>query len=165
MVIAARETPGARLRRWSYHAVVGIAALIAIGSAIGGAARARNASSDLAALKDGLQEHRTTADVLAAQCGIPRFSDEVSLESFPVQLPAFPTKREAECARKISTARADLLQDHLRMKEVTARAEETRGATRIRLVVAVALAVFWGAGIYVGEFHPRTRWARQAPRV
>jgi hypothetical protein len=161
MAISLRETASARLMRFSYHAVVGAAAALATWSAVSALGRSKAAGAELAAAREQLEEHRVSADALAAECGIRPFSDEGSLETFPMQLPAFPTKRENECARKVGVARADLIQDHFRLKTATADEAKKTTAARRRVPVAAVLAVILAAGIYLAEMRPRSRTARR----
>lgn len=157
MVLHARDLPAARLRRWGYNGLVTVLAVIACWSAVGAWSRARELAEELEVARNSLDQHLLAADRIASECGLEPFSDEESLERFPVTLPPFPTRSEMECARRVGVARSDLIEDHLKIDRTGPLLVETRDASRTRAILAGGMALVWALGIYITEIHPRRR--------
>src|SRR5262245_24169490 len=157
MAIPAHRTARARTIRWSLLAAGGLVAGVAVLSAFGSARAARNARLAIDDTKDRQRQHKETADALAVECHLRKFSDDASLDTFPMDLGRFQSKSEAECARKISIARADLIQDLVQLSNGAREEAKLRRSTRFRAWMAVTLAVVWAASIYLAEIRPRSR--------
>jgi len=155
MVVEARDLPSARLRRWGGLAAGGLAVLACAVWAFQSWGGARQASRALAEWEHRLSEHQGRADTLARECGIPPFSDEKSLEHFPMTLSDFPTKKQRECARDVGVARADLIDDHLKLHDMRPALVEARAASGRSSLAAVVLAAAWLGALYLLEIRPR----------
>jgi len=136
-----------------YHGAVAAIALISGWIAFGAVSRSREAAAEVAAAVESLETHKVEADGVAAECGLPPFSDKKSLESFPMRIPPFPTKRESACAKKVTEARANLIEDHFKLEQATPRSFEASRTARRGVTAALGLAAVWAAGFYVLEIH------------
>jgi len=157
MVVGARDLPHSRRRRWLYHGAVAAAAALAVWWAAAGLSRAARAAEAVAAAEADLRRKVVEADAVAADCGLARFSDEASLESFPMRIPSFPTKREMECANRVSRARAALIEEHLDLEKLRPEAAEARRSVRTRIWIAGLVTLGWIGGLYVLELLPSRR--------
>ena len=153
----------ARLRRLGFHAAAGLIAALAVWNALAWQARSGEASRAAAAARADAEEDRVAADGVAAECGLPAFSDEVSLRTFPMRVPPFPTKRESACLRKVTDARGNLINARLDLERAAPIAEVSAGVARRRLAVAGVLAAVFLAGVYLLEVHPLLRAPKRRP--
>lgn len=155
MTVESRDLPSSRLRRWTWLAVLLLATGIALWSSLGWSSRVREARAETERVQVGLFEHRVAADRVAAECGLESFSDEESLEHFPLTLPPFPTRREMECGKKVSVARSDLIEDHLALRELEKRIEEGAPVAKRRWVLTGILALLFAGSLVFLELIPR----------
>jgi hypothetical protein len=153
VTVDARDLPGARSRRLVYHGVVGLIALLASWNAFGWNARAREAAATVSEARERLAAEKAAADGVAAECGLRPFSDDKSLEKFPMALPAYPTKRESACLQKVTDARAALINTRLDYDKSVPIEQETGAVARGRFKVAAALGAIFLAGVYAIEIH------------
>lgn len=157
MSVSARDLPEARRKRYAYHAAAGLVALLASWNALSWNARAREAASVLAAAQEKVSAGRLAADGVAAECGLPPFSDEKSLRRFPMHRPPFPTKRESACLQKVTEVRGSLINDLFDLDRAAPIAAETSATARRRLAVAGVFAAIFLAGVYAMEIHQGRR--------
>jgi hypothetical protein len=155
MVVSARDLPEARRRRWAVHAVLVLLVLVTAWWGLKGYLETRGLRQDLQRAADRLVGQVSTADAVAADCGLEPFSDEEALKVFPVELPPFPTRAQVECAERVTTARADLIETHLRISRLGFRVEEVRQAPRIYLPLSGVLALALGIWLYASELRYR----------
>src|SRR5229473_2382907 len=111
MTVSARDLPASRSRRRVYHVVVGLVAAWASWSGVAWNGRDREASTALAAAREKVEAGRAAADGVAAECGLKPFSDDRSLERFPMASPPFPTRKESGCLKKVQQVRSELIND------------------------------------------------------
>jgi len=155
MVVEARDLPSARLRRWGIllgGALIAVASLI---WAVHSGSDARRRARELQEREYALTEHQARADDLARQCGIPPFRDEESLEHFPITLGRYPTKEERACSRDVGNARADLIDDYLKLHDMRPALVEARAGAKRSLIIALVLAAAWVFGLWLAEIRPR----------
>jgi len=163
MAIVARDLPSARLKRWGYHAGVGLITALAVWSALTWHALSSAASGAVSAARAKAEEDSLAADAVAAECGLPAFSDEVSLRRFPMQRQPYPTKRESACLQKVTDARGNLINDRIDLDRAVPVADERAAVAKSRLIVAGVLAAVFLAGVYLLEVHPLLRFAGRRP--
>lgn len=163
MAISAHRTSRAKTIRWTFLAAGALAAALAALSAAGTARDARNAGVALSGIRERQAQHKEAADALAVECRLRPFSDEASLDTFPMDLSRFQNKREAECARRVSIARADLIQDLVQIRNVVKEEARLRSSTRVRAATAVVLGAGWLLALYLAEIRPRTRSTWKSP--
>jgi hypothetical protein len=157
MAVPVRDTAAGRLRRLLAHAVLGAAALVSAWAAASAVGRSSRAASEVDEARSALEGHREAADAVAGECGLRPFSGEADLETFPVELPVHPTRREMECARRVSVARADLIEDHSRIRRAAEEAGAARALARRRLSIAGLLALVLVVEVYGTEVRARSR--------
>jgi hypothetical protein len=159
MAISAHSTARARTIRWTFLGAGGLAAAVAALSASEAARDARTASAAIAEIRERQGQHKKAADAIAVECKLRRFSDDASLDTFPMDLGRFQSKREAECARRVSIARADLIQDLVQLRNAVKDEARLGNSSRRRVRIAAVLVGGWMVALYLAEIRPRSRSA------
>jgi hypothetical protein len=165
MTVSARDLPESRFKRRLYHVIVGLVAAWVSWSALAWNGRERAASSALGSARERFEAGRTTADAVAAECGLKPFSDERSLQRFPMERPPFPTRKESECLKKVTQVRSELINDRFELDKAVPLAAETGAAARRRLMFAAACLTIFIVGVYATEFHTRLRAASRGSQA
>jgi hypothetical protein len=158
MAVNARELPASRMRRRVAHGLLGIALVASTSWAWLSHSRVTELEVHRQVATGRIPGLERIADGVAAECGIPRFSDERSLERFPVKVGLHPTRREAECAAKVSAARSNLIETYLeleRLKPLRGKAEAAAAPS-----IPVALSVAAGAAVWLWASELRHRRKR-----
>lgn len=155
MAVAARDLRSSRLRRWGALTLGGVAALGCLIWAARAGSEARAKARSVAEWEHRLSEHEARADELARGCDIPFFSDELSLEHFPMEVRPFPTQKEKDCVRDVGVARADLIDDYLKLHDLRPELPVARAASRRSAIAAALVIAIWIAALYVLEIRPR----------
>jgi len=159
MTVSARDLPESRRRRRIFHVVAGLAAALAVWSVSTWSGRARTALARVATARERVEADRSAADGVAAECGLRPFSDEKSLQRFPMERPPFPTRRESECLKKVTQARSALINDRLDLDKAVPVAEDVGAVAKRRVMIAAVFLTIFLAGVYVTELHPMMRAA------
>jgi len=155
VVVEARDLPSARLKRWGSLAAGAVLAAACLAWAVHDMRDVRRTARSLAEWEHRLSEHETHADELARECDIPYFSDEAALEHFPMEVRPFPTKQEKKCVQEVGEARADLIDDYLKLHDLRPAMPELRAAWHRSAIVATLVIAAWLAALYVLEIRPR----------
>ncbi|MBI3448766.1 MAG: hypothetical protein HY049_07620 [Acidobacteria bacterium] len=154
MTVRTRDLPAARVKRWAYHGVVALVTAGSVWSALSWRALAAGSDQRAGESRARVEADRVAADGVAAECGLRPFSDEVALRKFPMERPAFPTKRESSCLQKVTQTRGDLINDRIDLDRALPVAAENAGIARRRTMTAAALVVVLAAGLFLAEVRP-----------
>ncbi len=155
MVLNARDLPEARRRRWMVHTVLGLLALTSVWWIWSSFTHLRRLEGEMKEAGESLPALEAAADQVAADCGLALFSSPESLRRFPMEVGRFPSRREMECANRVTKTRSDLIETYLEMDRLRPRLEEARDALSPSVPISVILVVGFLAWIYLGEIRPR----------
>ncbi|HXI02670.1 MAG TPA: hypothetical protein VNI57_05785 [Candidatus Saccharimonadales bacterium] len=155
MALNPRDLPPARIRRWSIHAGAALAILASSWWAWSGSARLGSLEAALREAGDRIPVLEKAANDVASDCGIEPFSDPESLRRFPMKVGPRATRRETECARRVTKARSDLIETYLAMDRLRPLVSDAREAASPRGPAAGVVLLAAGAWLYASEIRPR----------